>query len=92
MSEPESFVFKLREAAKNCSNAQFRILLRADADEFAARCGDFYVDPTEKNLGLLIGCWAKGKRTLREMPPEGTPAPVSGAPAATVFATERLAA
>jgi hypothetical protein len=70
-----TFLLKIREAAKGCSHIEHRNRLRWCADNIGFAIEDVYHNPTEDNMRLLNGLWAYGERALKEMPPEGTPAP-----------------
>lgn len=87
-----TFLRKIRDAAKACSNIDYRGAMFLAADHLDTQISIFAHDPTEENMRYLVGKWANAARILKNMPLEGEPAPLSGAPTATVFATERLAA
>jgi hypothetical protein len=75
-----SFLKKLRDAAAQCSNIEYRVLLRDSADRVAYLIADLQRDPTEENMQALNSAWAFAERVYNNMPPEGTPAPIAGAP------------
>jgi hypothetical protein len=69
---------KLYEAARECSNVDYRALLKSAADVLDTTITHFNDDPTENNLIALNCAWAYGHRLLINLPPEGTPAPLGG--------------
>jgi hypothetical protein len=75
-----TFLKKLRDAAMECSNIDYRALLQEAADQVEARVTDLCALPSEENMRALIGAWAKAERVFNGLPPEGTPAPISGSP------------
>lgn len=81
-----TFLRKLREAAMQCSNVDYRELLRDAADNIEIDIRVLHDSPTEDNMRALIGAWAKAERILDNMPPEGTPAPLAGSPEPALLA------
>lgn len=75
-----TFVKKLRDAASTCSNVDYRQMLRNHADRVSVSLTSLWEDATEENMQTLNGVWAAADAALKNMPPEGTPAPVSGSP------------
>jgi hypothetical protein len=72
-------LLELREAAKNCSNVAYRTLLRNAADALEARIATFNTELSDDALRMLNCDWMNSIRLLREVPPEGNPAPVAPA-------------
>jgi hypothetical protein len=75
-----SFLLKLREAAAECSNIDYRAMLRGQADQVQRLILMLQNNPTEETMRALNGVWALAERSYKNLPPEGTPAPLSGAP------------
>lgn len=90
----KNFTLELRDAAQRCTHIDYRALIRIRADDLSVAIDQFCAYPNKHNMSALNGAWATAARVLKDMPPEGDDAPVSGAPSATVFATEpkRMAA
>lgn len=78
-------LMRLREAARTCSNAQYKLALQMFADELSGRINVLYSDCTEANMIALNGTWANAARCLKDLSPEGTPDPTSGDVEAPVF-------
>jgi hypothetical protein len=81
-----TFLMQLRDAAMQCSNTQYRALLRAIADHIETAIDNVRWNPTEETMRDLVGYWAKAERILKNVPPEGDPAPLGGSTEATKFA------
>ncbi len=80
MSE-QTLLSKLRDAARTCSNVDYRAVIQRTADDLqdAVRC--LYHDgTTEANMRRVNGAWSNAVRILKDTPPEGSPAPLSGSP------------
>jgi len=73
-----TFLRKLREAARTCSNVDYRHQLHEAASRLAECVEAFSLDIDDESLRELNGAWAFADRVFKNMPPEGTPAPVSG--------------
>ena len=73
-----TILLKLRNAAKDCSNKDYSKALRLQADEIAGRLTIVHHDPTDENMQSLNGVWSKASRLLKNIPPEGDPAPLGG--------------
>jgi hypothetical protein len=73
-----SFLLQLRNAANGCSNIEYRAALKYAADELGGWVNIFYNNPSMGNMTALNGAWANATRMLKEMPPEGDPAPLGG--------------
>jgi hypothetical protein len=80
-----TFLKKLRDAAMQCSNVDYRALLRAEANLVQASIDMFAVMMDDDSLRHLNGAWASAHRVLKNMPPEGDPAPLGGSTEATKF-------
>lgn len=72
-----SKLLELREAAKVCSNVDYRFQLKNTADRLQAALGTLYTNPTDYNMTRVNCLWASAVRLLKNVPPEGDPAPVS---------------
>lgn len=79
----KSFLLELRDAAKGCSNIDYRALLRGAADNLEIDIEHFSNFPTTDALTVLNGSWAYAARVLSNLPAEGTPAPLAGSPEPT---------
>lgn len=75
-----TFLKQLRDAAAQCSNVDYRALLRTAADDVDIALSVLARDPTLANMRDLNGKWALASRVLTLIPPEGDPAPLSGSP------------
>ncbi|VIO73877.1 hypothetical protein [Bradyrhizobium ivorense] len=64
MTGQSSFLFDLRETAKNCPNVLTRKMLRDSSDEIAALVAQVNRHPTLEAFKLLNGAVAKAARTL----------------------------
>lgn len=73
-----TLVKKLRDAAMECSNVEYRALLKASADDVEVAIRGVVVQPDDDCLRDLIGSWAVAHKVLKNIPPEGDPAPLSG--------------
>lgn len=82
-----TFLKKLRDAAMNCSNLDYRTILRHQADEISDRLHLTYTEPTEENMKMLNSAWACGVRLLANVPDEAPPAPLAGSPEPAGLAT-----
>jgi hypothetical protein len=82
-----NFLKQLREAARTCSNVEYRDQLKAAADEVERAAYGFYMDICAARMVILNGAWANAVRILKNVPPEGDPSPVTGAPEAARLAT-----
>jgi len=69
---------QLRDAAMQCSNVDYRSLLRGAADLLETHITVFSRDPTANNLIGVNGAWSYSSRILANVPPEAPPAPTSG--------------
>lgn len=81
-----TFLKELRDAAKACSNIDYRALIKQSADSLQWAIAVFARDPTKQNMIDLNGAWANAAKILKEIPPEGDPAPLAGAPEAAKLA------
>ena len=75
-----TFLKKLRDAAMECSNVDYRLRLRQAADDVEVALGWLHKEPTEVNMRAVIGFWANAERIFENRPKEGTPSPISGSP------------
>jgi hypothetical protein len=75
-----TFLLQLRDAAKDCSNVDYRAKLRQAADSVDVAIRKFAADSTQERMIDLNGAWSHAQRVLKNVPPEGEPAPVGGAP------------
>lgn len=75
-----TLLLKLRSAAQEVSDVTYRAAMRQGADELFTAVDALHQMPTDENMRTLQGCWAVAHRLLKNIPPEGTPAPLSGAP------------
>lgn len=73
-----TFLLKIRTAAMQCSNVDYRQALQLAADELAGRISILYGEPTEDNMRALQGAWACATRLVKEIPPEGSTDPLGG--------------
>ena len=73
-----TFSLKLRNAAKGCTNAEYKAAIQSIADSIDLRVKDLGADPTENNMIRLNGAWAVAARLLRNLPDEGSPSPSTG--------------
>lgn len=64
MSVKRSFLFDLRETAKNCPNILTRKLLRDSADQIASMIATVSQMPTLENMRLLNGEVAKAAKIM----------------------------
>lgn len=76
----KSILLQIREAARECSNMNYRLELHSAASAIQDAVKHLLIDVTEENLRALNGAWAHGVRVLKNVPPEGEPAPLAGAP------------
>lgn len=74
------------EAMRQCSNVEYSGAMKQISDNCLLWLETFYLHPTSENLKNLNGAWALATRLLKNTPPEGNPAPLSGAPEATRLA------
>lgn len=74
-----SKLLELRDAAKACSNVDYRFQLRSTADRLQAALGTLYTNPTDYNMTRVNCLWTSACRLLANVPPEGNPAPVNDA-------------
>ena len=81
-----TFLDKIRVAAMNCTNVNYRFALHNAADEVSGRLHVVAADPTEANMIDLNGAWAKAAALMRGVPPEGTHDPFSGSTEPTKLA------
>lgn len=81
-----TFLKKLRDAAAGCSNVEYRDALRRHADNVSYWIAKLNLDPTEFNMQALNCAWAAADRFFNNIPPEGSPDPVSGSPEPAVLA------
>lgn len=72
---PKTFLLELRDAAKQCSNLQYRELLKTAADRIQFRLDQIFHEPTQENMVTLNGAWARAVAVLRDVPPEAEPTP-----------------
>jgi hypothetical protein len=82
-----SFLFRLNEARRLCSSQKHKEALMVAASNLAGAIHRFSESHTEENMIALNGAWAHAANLLKSIPPEGAPAPLSGAPEATKFTT-----
>lgn len=75
-----SFLKTLRDRASQCSNVEYRAVLRQAADSVQHTVRMLSLFPTVDRMQDLNGAWASAQRILDNTPAEGDPAPVSGAP------------
>lgn len=73
-----TLTFQLREAAKRCSNIDYRAQLRSAAAWLVEEAKNFWDNPARENLTALNGAWSHAERVLKNVPPEADPAPLSG--------------
>jgi hypothetical protein len=73
--------FELGDSARQCSDADYRFMLKAMADYLDGAVSAFCVWPTEENLRSLNDAWAAADRVLKNTPTEADPQPpVAGSP------------
>ncbi len=84
-----TYVKQLRDAAANCSNVEYRAVLKQAADKLEVAVLVLYEEATEDHMIALNGLWAHCAALLRYLPPEGTPDPTSGDTTASEFQQER---
>jgi hypothetical protein len=82
----KTLCLQLREASATCSNVEYRVGLKNLADGLQDVIKHFYNEPTEENLRAVQNAWTLSSRVLEALPPEGTPAPLSGSPEAARLA------
>jgi len=75
-----NFLLKMRNTAAECSNVEYRSVLRNAADHLDRCIYQFCSYKDEDSMRALNGAWAYADSVLKNTPPEGNPAPVSGAP------------
>jgi hypothetical protein len=75
-----TFLKRLRDAAMECTNIDYRQYLRFKADTLELSLSAAYGNPTTENMKNLNGAWASAWRAYNERPEEGTPSPMSGSP------------
>jgi hypothetical protein len=86
-TEPATnFVKDLRDAAMACSNIEYRQELREQATALRQHIIRLEAFPSVDNMAALNGAWARATVLLKNVPPEGTPDPLSGAPEAALLA------
>ena len=86
------FLLQMRAAARACTNPEYRAVMLTAADRLDERLSAFIKTMTSAALIDLNGDWAYLYRLYLNLPDEGDPAPLSGAPEATQFETQRKAA
>lgn len=72
-------LLELREAAKQCSNVEYRVMLKNTADDIEHYINLVKEHPDNNTMMLLNCMWSQGERLLKNVPPEGSPAPVTDA-------------
>jgi hypothetical protein len=77
---------QLGEVARNCSNLEYREFARSAVHEVSEAVKVMHAFPDAESLRLLNGAWAKAARIYSNLPPEGAPAPLAGAPEAARLA------
>jgi hypothetical protein len=69
-----------REAARTCTRFSNRIALLNAVDALEVAIKQFSAAPTVETMMAVNNCWAHAMRLYNILPPEGTPAPLSGSP------------
>jgi len=75
-----------RTAARACTKPQYKQQFTLAIDECQYSLALLAADPTAGNMVRLNGAWAHAERLYKMLPPEGTPASLSGSPEATRLA------
>ena len=75
-----------RTAARACTKPEYKITFQRAIDEAERRLKLLSEYPDAENMRLLIGCWTFAHRLYKELPDEGTPAPMGGHTEATRLA------
>lgn len=86
----KTFLFELREAARLCSKAEYKVMLANVASEVELGIERLEYEPTRANMQDLVGAWTRADKLLAAAPPEGSPDPLGGDTEATEL--ERIAA
>ena len=73
-----SFLLELREAAKQCSNLEYKKSLVDAGDRLHEAQLGFQLTGTTEAMTLLNCEWAYAVRVLKGIPPEASPDPFSG--------------
>lgn len=76
--EDRPLVWRLREAARLCSNMPYAAALRDIADRLNLAIADFWQNQNAEAMRAMNGIWGNADRILKNTPPEGTPDPTSG--------------
>lgn len=82
----ETLTKQLRDAAKQCSNVDYRQTLRDAADQLEEAIDELFAEPTRDSMIALNGAWAYAERVLKNVPEEADPTPLSGSTAPAVLA------
>lgn len=77
-NEEKTLVWRLREAARLCSNAPYAAALRGAAEKVQRALDHLYSVENCEAMRTLNGVWGNAERILKNTPPEGTPDPTSG--------------
>lgn len=77
---------QLAEAARRCSNLDYQAVMRTAVQEVSDAVKTMHAFPDAESLRALNAAWAKADRIYKNIPPEGAPAPLAGAPEAARLA------
>ena len=81
-----TFLKQLRDAAATCTKPQYKLMLKQAADHLDDSISGLFTWPSTDNMIKLNSAWAYAQRVLNDVPDEGTPAPLAGAPEAARLA------
>lgn len=73
-------------AERVCSHVDYRAVMKEARHNLVICVENFQLHSTEDNLRCLNSAWAFCVRLFKNLPPEGSPAPLSGAPEAARLA------
>lgn len=76
----KTFLFELRDAARQMENLDYRLMMKEVADQLASAIDSFHNHSTNETLAEVQGLWAKATRIYNRRP-DNAPPPAPLAPA-----------